>query len=224
MWFWIIPLLILIVISGLSFLISNNFGVSVSITTFGILFTTIWLYVLLPLKEKRQWEFVEKEVRKQLREEVRSLSDIFTGYFEGGIISLSYEMSEGIDEEKLWENARCEKLKEFAEKEELKMSKMGKVILHKNDPKTLIRYRKDLSNIENKYFKFLKPKEVLSLIKIQKLLTYLINISNSAKINHSLLSFSKEHYEKSFLEYGLRLFQEINYFNKRILNLFGVEK
>jgi hypothetical protein len=175
------------------------------------------------MREKKNWVTVEREVILELKSEIRSLYDIFLGYFEKGFISISYEMKEGIDEEEVWESEKLKKLREFDNKKNINMSKMGQTILEKHEPLTLLRYKTSISNIENKYFKFLKPKEVMSIIKIQKLLTYLVNISNSAKVKHELFKLPKEHHEKNFCKYGLELFKEINYFDKNIINLFEVD-
>ena len=217
--FWIVPIVVLIIINVWVYFIHGDLFFSILISSISILFTTLWLYVLLPLKERLKWQLVEKEIKKELVIELRALFDVTIGYFKGGVISLSYEVKEGLDEEKIWENARLEKFKEFSNKKELEISNVGKAFLKAGNPAVYVRYRKDISNIENKYFKFMKPLEILSLIKIQKLLTYLINITNSTKVK--VFKFSEEHYEKNLCKYSLELYKEIFHFHKNFINLFN---
>jgi hypothetical protein len=220
MLFWILPIIILILASILSLYLNFQIGISVLITALGIIFTTVWLYILLPVRENRKWKLVEKEVRKELSATVRNLFDVSIGYFKGGTISLVYEVREGIDEEALWENARLSKLKEFSNKD-LEISSTGKLILEKGNPSAFIRYKQDIGEIERKYSKFMKPEEILSLIKIQKLLTYLINIVNSSQMK--VFRSPDKFYEDNLCKYGLELYREILHFHTKFIKLFKAE-
>lgn len=218
MLFWILPPLALIIISIITIYLNLQIGISVLITSIGIIFTTLWLYILLPLRENRKWKIVENEVRNELSSTIRNLFDVTIGYFKGGIISLVSEVREGIDEEALWENARLEKLKEFSSKDTLEIYSAGKLILEKGNSATFIRYKQDIGEIERKYFKFMKPTEILSLIKIQKLLTYMIHITNATQVK--LLRIPDRFYEENLCKYGLELYKEILYFHNNFIKLF----
>ena len=221
MMFWIIPIIFLIIASFITLYINLQVGISVLITSIGIIFTTIWLYILLPQRENRRWKFVEKEVKNELSSTIRNLFEVTLGYFKEGTIAIKYEVKEGVDEEKIWENARLEKLKEFSKKDRLEISEIGKIILKNGNSATFARYKKDLGDIENKYFKFMKPQEILSLIKIQKLLTYLINITNSTQIK--IFRSSDKYYEENLCRYSLDLYKEIFHFHVNFIKLFGVD-
>ncbi|MFA5856889.1 MAG: hypothetical protein WC867_06000 [Candidatus Pacearchaeota archaeon] len=216
--FWIVPILALIIISLFSFYLNPQIGISVLITSIGIIFTTIWLYILLPQRENRKWKFVEKEVRNELSSTIRNLFDVSIGYFEGGTISIIYEVKQGVNEEAIWENARLEKLKEFSKKDNLALSDIGKLILKKGNPATFVRYKQDLGEIERKYFKFMKPEEIISLITIQKLLTYLINITNSTQVK--IFKSPEKYYEENLCKYALELYKEIFHFHTNFIKLY----
>jgi len=216
MLFWIIPILILLVISLFVFFINLQIGLSVLITVFGIIFTTIWLYILLPMREKKSWKIVENEVKKRLADDLKNLFLVTIGSFGDGVISGTANYNEEIN----WEKAELNKLKEVSNREKLVINAVGKARLKAGNPAVYDRYKENISQIEDKYFKFMKPGEILSLIKIQKDLTYLSNIVKFFNLG----VYSVESNEKDFAEYSLSLYKEIYYFHEKFTKLFEVKK
>jgi hypothetical protein len=216
--FWVIPIGILLIISLISFIFSRDIGIAMLTTSIGIIFTTIWLNILLPRRENKQWEIVKNEVRKDLKTEVKALFEVTIGYFKGSSVGGVFPKDE--DEEKVWERYKLEKLEEFSKKENLDVSSLGTWLLEKGTPSVYSRYKEEISTIESKYFKFLKPEEVLSLIKIQKILTYLIRIVDAAKIKNSFFPHTKEYNEQNLSKYSIDLYKEILNFHNNSISLF----
>lgn len=198
--FWSIPILILSYLVFLSFNHSQRAGTTALTTAGSIIFTTIWLYALFPLKEKRKWKYVELEIKHELGSMIRSLFDVTSIYFS--------EPSKNSNLENNTKEVYKKKIREMAKSEKLKLNSLGKRSLFKKKPIAIRKRRLEFSSFELKYFRFMNHSELYQVIKIQRLLFKLENIMNRS-VSESF-TIPKKKFDRRFVSITRKIYECIH--------------
>ncbi|MFB6246054.1 MAG: hypothetical protein ABEI74_00470 [Candidatus Pacearchaeota archaeon] len=202
--FWSIPILILTSLVLLSFSHSQRTGTTALTTAGSIIFTTVWLYALFPLKEKRKWEYVEFEIKRELGSMIRSLFDVTSIYFS--------EPSKTKKQESNTQEVYKQKVRDMAKAEKLRLNSLGKKSLFKKKPTAIRKRRFEFSSFELKYFRFMNHSELYQVIKIQRLLFKLENIMNRS-VSESF-TIPKKKFDRRFASITHKIYQCIHELGK----------
>lgn len=168
-WIWIIP-------------ISWDIGINLFTDSIFMLFTVIFLTWLFKKREQREWVVACKHVHLLIGTETRHLYNVLEILFEPRPRQLGLFYQEFL-----------RNLKELSDREELKLSSVGKkAISTKHKAAILKEIRKSLSDIEVKYSRFLNPSLLDSLLSIQVHLNFIIDHITNKEMY--LEMFSEERY------------------------------
>lgn len=207
--YWIILITVFVAFATLIWLllvpyrwIEYNLGVNLFTSSIFMVLTVISLSLLANLRERREWKNVETWVKRRMEKQLYTLFNILARF----IYPKQFRPVP----------SKEEMLKILKALNEMKEATLNEYAHHYYFPKprddlsvyqldVLFRFKRYLSDLEIKYFRFLKPEIRLSLMEIQDLL-------DSIEADFSLVKRfeeSQEVVEKSMPESILRIMKEI---------------
>lgn len=155
-------LVILIIIIGISyFWYKEDFLIGLITNFLSIFVSVIIIEGILKYPEIMRWKKVENEIMSILKRELHGIFIDLRNLVKHNSVGI---MSNNGTEEEMFNEIDKRNLIEISEKTEV--SDVGKKWLQNSEKLFMYRANK-LSNIEAKYFKFLKPNIISSLIRIQ---------------------------------------------------------
>ena len=152
-----------------SYQFNNDFAVRFMPTLIGIVFNFVFLIVFFDLREKLEWKEVEDRTKKLIGSEIFSLFTL-VGYF----CEVDRSLQGNFHDRETWKELERKQLKQMID-EVVINEIMAKDLMEKNDlamnyASMVESSRLRISEIENKYGRFLNPKLRASLMDIQNYL------------------------------------------------------
>lgn len=165
-WFWLIPYCNL----------EYNLGINLFSSSIFMVLTIVFLNVLLNAREKSEWKTVKDYVDTTIQAELGVAFNEILNYVENGLATKMSLLQ--LHDRKTRNQNGLSELRKLKDAKELKLGaeELAFLLEHKNQLEAFLSVSKNLSEVETKYSRFLRPQLALSLMKIRDSIRLLDNV------------------------------------------------